>query len=69
MHYALERDESKFANPDGDTRGLWMSRSILGLANVQQRPNLHYSITDPTTGYAFEPPPDKGWMGANGWIS
>jgi adenine-specific DNA-methyltransferase len=56
-----ERDESKFSNPDGDERGLWMSRSILGLANSTQRPNLHYSITDPTTGNEFAPPPDKGW--------
>lgn len=56
-----ERDESKFNNPDQDPRGLWMSRSILGLANAQQRPNLHYKITDPETGNSFAPPADKGW--------
>lgn len=42
-----ERDESKFSNPDNDSRGVWMSRSILGLATAEQRPNLHYDITDP----------------------
>jgi hypothetical protein len=44
------RDESKFANPDNDSRGDWMSRSMLGLATRDQRPNLHYDIIEPTTG-------------------
>jgi len=57
----LQRDESKFSNPDNDPRGAWMSRSILGLANSQQRPNLHYDIIEPVTYRAFSPPPDKGW--------
>jgi adenine-specific DNA-methyltransferase len=57
----IPRDESKFSNPDNDARGTWMSRSMLGLATKEQRPNLHYAITDPTTGSSFEPPPDTGW--------
>jgi adenine-specific DNA-methyltransferase len=57
----VERDESKFSNPDNDARGLWMSRSLLGLATKAQRPNLHYSITDPATGRVFLPPDDTGW--------
>ncbi|MGO9120932.1 MAG: site-specific DNA-methyltransferase [Desulfomonilaceae bacterium] len=56
-----ERDESKFANPDDDPRGPWMSRSILGLATKEQRPNLHYEITDPATGNSFSPPASSGW--------
>jgi len=55
------RDESKFSNPDGDPRGPWMSRSILGLATRDQRPNLHYPITDPDTGTVFSPPEATGW--------
>lgn len=55
------RDESKFANPDDDPRGPWMSRSILGLATRDQRPNLHYPITDPDTGNLFHPPEATGW--------
>lgn len=51
----------KYSNPDNDPRGPWMSNSILGLANASQRPNLHYSITDPKTGYEFLCPPDTGW--------
>ena len=56
-----ERDESKFANPDNDPRGPWMSRSILGLATRDQRPNLHYDITEPSTGRVFPPNPSTGW--------
>lgn len=55
------RDESKFANPDNDPRGPWMSRSILGLATIDQRPNLHYSITDPDTATSYKPPEATGW--------
>lgn len=57
----VPRDESKFSNPDGDPRGDWMSRSILGLANRESRPNLHFPITDPTTGLTYTPPADTGW--------
>jgi adenine-specific DNA-methyltransferase len=57
----IERDETKFANPDNDPRGPWMSRSLLGLATKVQRPNLHYTITDPKTCRNFAPPEDTGW--------
>jgi adenine-specific DNA-methyltransferase len=56
-----ERDESKFANPDNDPRGDWMSRSILGLATQDQRPNLHYDIVEPGKGRVFPPNPSTGW--------
>ncbi|MDK9640952.1 site-specific DNA-methyltransferase [Propionibacterium freudenreichii] len=57
----VERDESKFANPDDDPRGPWMSRSILGLATRDQRPNLHFDLVDPTTGIVYPPNPNTGW--------
>lgn len=57
----VERDETKFSNPDNDNRGPWMSRSLLGLATKAQRPNLHYPITDPSTKRVFHPPDDTGW--------
>ncbi|MBA3530776.1 MAG: site-specific DNA-methyltransferase [Ardenticatenales bacterium] len=57
----IERDETKFSNPDNDERGPWMSRSLLGLATAEQRPNLHYSIIDPTTGTVYEPSANTGW--------
>ena len=57
----IERDESKFSNADSDPRGVWMSRSILGLATRDQRPNLHYDIAEPVTGRVFPPNPATGW--------
>jgi adenine-specific DNA-methyltransferase len=57
----VERDESKFSNPDNDPRGYWMSRSILGLATIEQRPNLHYEIIDPETDTTYSPPTNTGW--------
>ncbi len=55
------RDESKYSNPDGDARGEWMSRSILGLANAKDRPNLHYDLEDPITGLRYPCPQNTGW--------
>lgn len=55
------RDESKYSNPDNDPRGPWMSRSILGLATAEQRPNLHYEIVDPSTKLAYPPSISSGW--------
>lgn len=52
---------NKYSNLDDDSRGPWMSNSILGLANASQRPNLHYAITDPETGLNYMCPPDSGW--------
>lgn len=57
----LPRSMEKFSNPDNDPRGSWMSRSILGLADAAARPNLHYSFSDPATGWEFEPPKNSGW--------
>ena len=38
-----------------------MSRSLLGLATRDQRPNLHYDIIEPTTRRSFPPNPSTGW--------
>jgi adenine-specific DNA-methyltransferase len=57
----IGRDETKFSNPDGDVRGDWMSRSMLGLATREQRPNLHYEVVEPSTGRIFPPNPSTGW--------
>lgn len=54
-------DKSKYSNPDNDPRGPWMSNSILGLATKDQRPNLHYKITDPETGIEYDCPAASGW--------
>lgn len=55
-----ESDKTKYSNPDNDPRGDWMSADMTGLANESQRPNLHYALTDPSTGITYECPP-TGW--------
>ncbi|MDD5675613.1 MAG: site-specific DNA-methyltransferase [Chitinivibrionales bacterium] len=55
------RDESKYSNPDNDVRGRWMSRSMLGLANAKDRPNLHYDLEDPITGLRYPCAVNTGW--------
>lgn len=56
-----KRDESKYSNPDNDSRGPWMSDNLTGLADATARPNLHYAVLNPDTGDRFEPHPRRGW--------
>src|ERR1017187_7545534 len=57
----IEIDRTKYQNPDNDPRGPWTSGNLTGLANRQQRPNLHYDLTDPDTGNVYEASPARGW--------
>lgn len=56
-----ESSKEKYSNPDSDPRGAWLSCSMLGLANAQQRPNLHYDLTNPDTGITYPCNPNTGW--------
>jgi len=56
----VDKDLTKFSNPDNDVRGSWRSADITGLATKEQRPNLHYELIDPDSGLLY-PPPNKGW--------
>jgi adenine-specific DNA-methyltransferase len=56
------KDLSKYANPDNDPRGPWMSDNLTGLANAIERPNLHYDVIHPETGEHFKPHPSRGWI-------
>jgi adenine-specific DNA-methyltransferase len=55
-----DKDMNKYSNPDNDKRGDWMSADMTGLATKEQRPNLHYDLTDPKTGIVYSCPP-TGW--------
>jgi adenine-specific DNA-methyltransferase len=57
-----EKDLTKYQNPDNDPRGPWMSDNLTGLANKEERPNLHYAVTNPATGLSYEPHPSRGWI-------
>ena len=56
------KDLGKYSNPDGDPLGPWMSDNLTGLANAQERPNLHYDIVHPETGIRYGPHPSRGWI-------
>lgn len=55
------KDLTKYSNPDNDPRGPWMSDNLTGLANREQRPNLHYDIVNPATGLSYPPLSSRGW--------
>lgn len=55
-----ESDTTKYSNPDNDPRGPWMSADMTGLATKSQRPNLHYDLTNPSTGITYSCP-STGW--------
>lgn len=55
------KDLTKYSNPDDDPRGPWMSDNLTGLANREQRPNLHYDLVNPETGASYPPSTSRGW--------
>lgn len=55
-----DKDMNKYSNPDNDPKGDWMSADMTGLATIDQRPNLHYDLEDPSTGIIYKCPP-TGW--------
>lgn len=54
------KDMGKYANPDNDPRGPWMSDNLVGLATKDRRPNLHYDLINPATGINYGCP-NKGY--------
>jgi adenine-specific DNA-methyltransferase len=56
------KDLTKYSNPDNDARGPWMSDNLTGLANSEQRPNLHYEMVNPETGQRYPPLSSRGWI-------
>lgn len=56
----VDKDLTKFSNPDNDPRGSWRSADMTGLAIKEQRPNLHYDLINPVTGINYGCP-QRGW--------
>ena len=54
-------DKTKYSNPDNDPRGPWFSADLTGLANKEERPNLHYDLINPETNISYPPSPTRGW--------
>jgi adenine-specific DNA-methyltransferase len=55
-------DKEKYLNPDKDPRGPWFSDNLTGIANKDERPNLHYDLVNPDTGHVYPPSPTRGWF-------
>jgi adenine-specific DNA-methyltransferase len=55
-----KRDMEQYSNPDNDSRGIWTSANMVGLATEKERPNLHYDLINPKTGINYGKPA-KGW--------
>jgi adenine-specific DNA-methyltransferase len=55
-----DRKVDQFSNPDNDPRGPWTSGNLVGLADEEARPNLHYDLIDPRTGINYGKPA-QGW--------
>ena len=54
------RDRSRYSNPDGDSRGDWISANMVGIATADRRPNLHYDLVNPDNGLNYGCP-RMGW--------
>ena len=55
-------DRSDFDNPDNDPRGPYVTDPLTGKATAEERPNLHHTITNVTTGDKYPPDPARGWI-------
>jgi DNA modification methylase len=55
-------DRSDFSNPDNDARGPYVTDPLTGKATFQERPNLHFTITNPKTKDKWSPDPAHGWI-------
>lgn len=50
-----------YRNPDDDPRGPWMADNLTCNKTKEERPNLFYPITDPTTGVEYACNPVRVW--------
>lgn len=58
VFYPLKIDETKYDNPDNDSRGPWKA-DPMDAPHI--RPNLTYPITNPETGEQHLPPRGRHW--------
>lgn len=50
-----------YGNPDNDPRGLWRADNYKSNKTADERPNLYYAITNPTTGEEIWPKENAVW--------
>ena len=59
FHIRVSRDaklNETYQNPDNDPRGSWVSSSYVNPATKERRPNLVYSVVNPTTNSVIDHP-------------
>lgn len=56
-----ETQDSRFSNPDNDSRGLWFSADYTCAKTVDERPNLYYPVRNPNTGAEILPSRTRVW--------
>jgi adenine-specific DNA-methyltransferase len=56
-----EEQNEAYKNRDGDERGPWKPGDYKSNKTADQRPNLYYPITNPTTGEEIWPSEDRVW--------
>ena len=57
----IEKDFSKYLNPDNDPRGPWTAGDLTCNKTYRERPNLYYTLVDPSNGIAYECNPNRVW--------
>jgi adenine-specific DNA-methyltransferase len=57
---SLSADKA-YRNPDNDPRGPWREIDYKGPKSAQERPNLYYPLTNPTTGTEVWPRRERVW--------
>lgn len=55
-------DRSDFSNSDNDPRGPYVTDPLTGKATAEERPNLHFVITNEKTNDRYPPDQARGWI-------
>ena len=56
-----KKQQANYKNPDNDIRGAWNSSTYTCNKTADERPNLYYPLTNPTTGFEVYPKRTAVW--------
>jgi len=57
----VKKSFDNYTNPDDDPRGPWVAGDLKNSRTKDERPTMFYEITDPETGYTYQPDPNSVW--------
>ena len=58
----VEKDFSRYSNPDNDPRGDWTAGDLTCNKTASERPNLYYPLRDPESGITYKCNPNRVWV-------